>query len=102
MVTVERADAWRELEKRRTLFWVIFVGFVPGVPFVSTVLSAFAGVDLFLPVGLPWLLAFAVAGLYQSRLPCPQCAQPFGFSWTQRCPFTNKCLHCGLQRDSQL
>ena len=95
----DHSAAWRDLTKRRWLLWGLFLSYVPGVGLLCTVigrpLAALTGGDPCLWIGLCWLLAFMLAGIYLQRFRCPRCQEAFFQTRWWHNPFSRKCLHCG-------
>ena len=98
---LDHSAAWRDLTKRRRLFWGIFLGYVPGVALLCFVigrpLSALTGGEPCLWIAFCWLLAFTIAAIYLQQFRCPRCGSAFFRTWWWHNPFSRKCLHCGAR-----
>jgi hypothetical protein len=99
--------AWRDLRRRRIIFYAVWVGYVPAVFAIYYValrplLHVFMIKEdyLVLPVAGLWMVAFLVAGIRVQLFRCPRCHQWFFAKWYSN-PFTRKCLHCGLPRGAK-
>lgn len=86
--------AWRKYERRRTLFWIGFLGVLPWMlAFARWPRSALVVFGL-----IGWVLALVLCGMYLAFCPCPRCGKPFHMKGWYSDPFTFKCLNCGLER----
>jgi hypothetical protein len=89
------ALAWKDLHRRKRLFWWLFFGWIPAGSLAALVLRR-----LWLPVMLAYMAALVLVSLWLPLFICPRCRQRF-FSWWQRDPFgatsADKCANCGLQ-----
>lgn len=94
--------AWQEYRRRRRLAWIATLSWAP-----IGLLGAIALLPLckVLHSGWPLLIWLVlVVGLASAAYHyflcwrCPQCGQTFMWSWWANWPFTDKCLHCGLDR----
>lgn len=90
---------WAEYRKRRKLFWIIFLTYLPGVAIIGAPLGQlFKSETSYLIVAIIWMCAFAVSGLRFSFWKCPRCEKCFSLRWHSSNPFTSRCLHCGLAK----
>lgn len=90
---------WLEYRKRDTLFWIIFLGFLPGVGLIGIPLSRLLGLEeLAMVVAGIWIFAFAIAANYRAFWRCPRCRKPFFHKWWYNNFFATKCLHCKLPK----
>lgn len=90
---------WRYLQTGEWVFWLLFVGFIPGVFVLVSLLDLFLDSDaLFAVVAVPWMVAFFVVGMRLARFRCPRCGKPFMRTWWYHNGFTRHCVHCGLPR----
>jgi hypothetical protein len=95
---MEEGAFWEEAIRRRNLFFVWLLGWIPvGVPFVAG-WRFITGREPSSPVVgllLAWFVPCLLIWLWLSRLPCPQCgrpALPSPFFLLRRA----KCQHCGF------
>jgi len=96
---------WHDYRKRRLVFWVLFLGLVPGVIILFAVIgmpiSAVTGIDrlyFFYWIAGLWMLMLVVARFRSSWFKCPRCHNLFFVKHFHRLPFISKCLHCGLPK----
>ena len=97
------AAAWRDLRRRRIIFWAVFLSYIPGVWAiffaVGLPLSALTGIEpdhFGLAIASCWMAAFAVTGWRLGLFSCPRCHKRFFATWWYHNPFARKCLNCGL------
>lgn len=90
--------AWRDLDRRSALLWVVFFGFIPGVLLLAYVLN-----ERTLPglVALAWMAAIAWAGLRMASFTCPRCGRAFFETWYFFKPLRHNCAHCDLPRSAK-
>jgi hypothetical protein len=104
-----QAEAWRKYRWWSRAFWVVFLGFLPGMALVDRLVRAKYGdaADAVTPfVAFAWMLAFAATGYVKGNFDCPCCGQTFFRAWDDRPwrkswrsnPFARRCLHCGLPK----
>ena len=69
---------WREYRRRRNLFWLIWLTYIPGVLVIGLPLESLikSEVPIYF-VAFGWLIAFAVAGWRLSYWRCPHCGKWF-------------------------
>jgi hypothetical protein len=98
-------DAWRDLRKRRLIFWALLLSFLPGCGAlfiaIGLPLSMFTGINdnyFFFAIFVSWFLALAIAGFRYQVFPCPRCHRPFAAEQWYRNIFRSECNHCGLPR----
>jgi hypothetical protein len=95
---------WQEYRRRRRLFWILFLGFIPGVfilftfalGLLSLIDASNPAVSIFLIAGF-WMLMLIIASFQYFYFHCPRCHKPFFSKFWYR-PFTKKCTHCGLPK----
>jgi Zn ribbon nucleic-acid-binding protein len=101
------SERWRELRRRRLIFWLWFLGYVPAV--AAIVVMLFFVIYL---IGLPrswidpafyiiagaWMVAILLASYRAMAFLCPRCHQPFFRTWWYYNSFARKCVHCGLPK----
>jgi hypothetical protein len=97
--------AWRDFRRRRLIYWVVFLGYVPGAfalfVGVGLPISAFIGIApdyFFYAIAGSWMLAWLISGLRARLFPCPRCHKWFFATWWYSNPFARKCVHCGLPK----
>ena len=96
---------WRDYRRRRRIFWILFLGFIPGVfilfMVVVVLLSLVSDIKpeyfFFWIAGL-WMLMLIIAGFQFWWFYCPRCHKKFFATFWYRNPLTKKCLHCGLPK----
>jgi hypothetical protein len=93
--------AWRDLNRRSAILWLLLFGCVPGMLLLVAPLSDLFfrdGPFLVLVVALAWMPAIAWAGSRMASFACPRCARAFfedrHFFW----PLSRGCAHCQLPR----
>lgn len=90
---------WLEYRKRNTLFWLVFLGFMPGVLLIGIPLSRLLNVDNVAGlVAIIWMVAFVITGNYRAFWRCPRCRKPFFHKWWYHNFFARKCVHCKLPK----
>ena len=103
------AAAWRSYRFWSRAFWLLFVGFLPGMALVDRGVRQTYGEaanTTTMVAALAWMIAFTVAGYRRSNFPCPRCCQMFFRVWDDRPwrkdwaskPFTRRCVHCALPK----
>lgn len=92
------AAAWREHRRRDRWFWAAFLGYLPGVPLLGTVISGLVGHGLYLPTAIAWMIAISIAGYRSGMLRCPRCGQRYYVRTFFHNGFARRCLHCGLPK----
>jgi hypothetical protein len=97
--------AWRDYRKRRFVFWVVFLSYMPGVMAfflgVGLPLASMTGIKpdyFFFAIAGTWMLAFVVTNLRAVSFPCPRCGQHFFRTWWYSNPLARRCVHCGLPK----
>ena len=92
-------DNWIDYRKRRRLFWIVFLTYVPGASFIGILLEKTIGSEYpIYIVAILWMLAFAITGLRLTYWKCPRCNKHFFAKWWGVNQFARKCLHCGLPK----
>jgi hypothetical protein len=91
--------AWRDLNRRSALLWLLFFGCIPGMLLLAYLLNGlFIQEGLFVVVALAWMPAIAWAGDRMATFMCPRCTRAFFedlyFFW----PLRRSCAHCSLPR----
>ncbi len=96
---------WRDLKRRRIIFWAVFLGYIPGTMavflLVGLPVSALTGIKpdyFFAAIALCWMVAFVVTSLRMTLFSCPRCKKSFFASWWYHNSFARKCVHCGLPK----
>jgi hypothetical protein len=95
----ENHSPWQDYRRRRRIFFVIWVTYVPGVFILSYPLSKMfdSGMPVYAIAGA-WMLAFVISSIYLSSFPCPRCHRSFFYTWWFHNPFARRCVHCGLPK----
>jgi hypothetical protein len=92
-------EQWRNLRNREWLVIGLFLGYLPGVVGIASVISKFTPSETpVLVVALAWMATFAVTGLRVSFFPCPRCGKHFYMNKYFITTLGRKCPHCGLHR----
>ena len=93
--------AWRDLNRRSAILWLLFFGCIPGMLLLVDPLSDLFfrdGPFLVLVVALAWMPAIAWAGSRMASFICPRCTRAFFedryFFW----PLKRGCAHCHLPK----
>ena len=96
--------AWREYRSRARLAWLLFLGYMPGVGLIWSLIGATVGWDS-TPggvartiVALSWMVALGIAGNRAARFRCPRCGRPFFSATLYHNSFARRCVHCGLPK----
>ena len=94
--------AWDDLRKRIRIFWIVVLGYMPGVGLCTYLVYTF-GLPHWIAQGVAfvWMAAFIGAGGYRCGFRCPQCHHLFFMTWWRHNPYAGKCLHCKLPRWSE-
>jgi hypothetical protein len=93
-------EQWQEYRKRRNLFFLIWLGYIPAVGLTTILVSRMIGTftPSFVFAGV-WMVLFAIAGTRLSGWRCPRCGKPFSRkSWYDKGLLARKCVHCGLAK----
>lgn len=91
--------AWRDLERRARLLWLLLFACLPGVFLFAYVFNTLLLQDASFPVvGLAWMAAIAWAGYRMAGFACPRCGRAFFENWYFFKPLRNSCAHCNLAR----
>jgi hypothetical protein len=97
-VSTKPEDAWQDFRRRKRLFWILFLLYLPVTVLISLTLRSLGFPDLpAIAAAIFWLLAWLLAAEWLSRFRCPSCAQSFfgkrgiGHVWS------NTCRHCGTR-----
>ena len=72
--TMNYDDAWRDLHFRIRLFWLVFLGYMPGVLLIAFLLhEIFSGLDdrVIAWAAIPWMAAYGAAAIYRTWFRCP-------------------------------
>lgn len=95
--------AWRDLERRSRVLWLLFFTCLPGVFLLAYALNTFLLPDgaSFPVVGLAWMAAIAWAGFRMASFACPRCGRAFFENWYFFKPLRSSCAHCNLTRGAQ-
>src|ERR1700745_1068184 len=92
---------WNEYKRRRNLFLLAFVGYLPVVSTLGSLsVRVFHTQSLFPIVAFSWMGFIAVAGLRFNFWPCPRCGKWFAATCWYKNPFARRCVHCGLPKYS--
>ena len=91
--------AWRDLNRRSKILWLLFFGFIPGMFLFSYLLNdrLLQGAPFFV-VALAWMGAIAWAGSRMASFACPRCSRAFFENWYFFKPLRQNCAHCSLTR----
>ena len=93
------AARWRQFRRRRNVAWLVFAGYLPGVPALGLPLAGRFGSELPLyAIAALWLIAMLAAGVYAINWKCPRCGKPFLRDGWIHNAFARSCLHCGLPK----
>lgn len=93
------AEQWRDYRKRRRIFLVVCITYLPGVFILAYPLIRLVGSDhpVYIIAGT-WMLGFLIAGLRFSHWRCPRCGNWFFAKWWFVNQFARKCVHCQLPK----
>ncbi len=91
--------AWQRYRVSSAWYWLVFLGYVPGVFLFGWLLSFAVNDNLAHEiVAFGWMALWMVSGQGYVRFRCPRCGEKFfarkGFSNI----FSGKCLNCGLPK----
>jgi hypothetical protein len=90
---------WVEYRRRRNLYWLVWLTYIPGVLIIGLPLSWLfhSNIAAFVVAGL-WMVAYVAAANYLGFWKCPRCGKPFSRGWWYYNPFARECVHCGLSK----
>jgi hypothetical protein len=93
------ADEWTDYRRRRNIFWLVFVTYVPGVFALGLPLQWLVGSELpIYVVAATWLIAFIVTANRMGAWKCPRCGKAFFRTFWGQNPLARKCVHCRLPK----
>jgi len=96
---LEFEAAWRDLERRAKVLWLLFFACLPGVFLLAYLLNTLLQQDASFPVvGLVWMAAIGWAGFRMATFACPRCGAAFFENWYFFKPLRSNCAHCDLAR----
>jgi len=91
--------AWRDLDRRARVLWLLLFACLPGVFLFAYLLNALLHQDASFPfVGVAWMAAIAWAGWRMASFACPRCGEAFFENWYFFKPLRRGCAHCDLLR----
>ena len=91
--------AWRDLNRRSTILWLLLFGCIPGMFLFAYLLNDLLLQDApILVVALAWMAAIAWAGSRMASFECPRCSGVFYENWYFFKPLRRSCAHCSLPR----
>jgi hypothetical protein len=91
--------AWRDLNRRSTVLWLLFFGCIPGMFLLTYLLNGVLFHEApFVVVALAWMGAIAWAGSRMATFACPRCGRAFFENWYFFKPLRRNCAHCSLTR----
>jgi hypothetical protein len=91
------AAQWNEYRRRRRIYWILFLSYVPGVVLVGFPLAYYFSSEwLGMSVAGLWMLAWVVARMRMYNWRCPRCGDWFFHTFWNYKWFRGKCVHCGL------
>ena len=94
--------AWRDLNRRSTILWLLLFGCIPGVLLLAYLLNDLLLQDApILFVALAWMAAIAWAGSRMASFVCPRCSGAFFENWYFFKPLRRACFHCNLPRQAK-
>ena len=93
-------SAWKRHRRRRRVFWLLLLGYVPGVALLGAWLGrVFQTSALFLPLVIGWMAGLAVAFACSTSFRSPRCGERFYRRGREyRNEFARKCVNCGLRK----
>ncbi len=98
--TSDYRASWSRYKKRRVLFVLAFLGYVPICDaFAKLTKRVFGTFDPAFILALVWMAMFYIAGTRLLSWPCPKCGKCFsGTGWQNKGLLAPKCVHCGLPK----
>ena len=95
----DSVDPWLEYRKRRNLFLLAILGYVP-IVFLITLATTrlFHTTTPGFVVAFGWMAFFAIAGIRFQTFRCPRCNKWFFAKWWYHNIFARRCVHCGLPK----
>jgi hypothetical protein len=91
--------AWRDLNRRSTILWLLFFGCIPGMFLLAYLLNDLLLQEAsFFVVALAWMGAIAWAGSRMAGFACPRCSRAFFENWYFFKPLRQNCAHCSLAK----
>jgi hypothetical protein len=96
---MSNGDDWTEYRRKRNLFWLVLVSYVPGVLVFGLSLQWLLGSELPIYfVAGAWMIAFIVTASRMTAWRCPRCGKSFFRTFWGQNPFALKCVHCRLPK----
>jgi hypothetical protein len=90
---------WNDYRKRRRLFLIVAITFLPGASLIVVFLDKIFGSGFQSEVVLTlWLIAFFITGIRFSYWKCPRCNRNYFIKHFMANQFAQNCLHCGLPK----
>jgi len=94
--------AWRDLNRRTAILWLLFFGCIPGMFLLTYLLNDVLLQEApFFVVALAWMGAIAWAGSRMASFACPRCNKAFFENWYFFKPLRQNCAHCSLTRSAK-
>jgi hypothetical protein len=91
--------AWRDLNRRSTILWLLFFGCIPGMFLLAYLLNDLLLQEApFFVVAIAWMGAIAWAGSRMASFACPRCSRAFFENWYFFKPLRRNCAHCSLTK----
>jgi hypothetical protein len=92
-------NQWDEYRRRRNIFWLVWVTYVPGVLALGLPLRSLLSSDIpIYVVAVAWMIAFVVSGNWMTMWKCPRCRQAFFRTFWGGNPLATRCVHCRLPK----
>ena len=93
------AKHWEGYRRRRYVFWLVWVTYVPGVLIIGLPLRWLFGSDvpIYIVAGA-WLIAFLMSGNWMTMWKCPRCGRSFFRTPWGGNPLATRCVHCQLPK----
>src|SRR4051812_17999005 len=92
------AAAWHEHRRRDRWVWAAFLGYIPGVMLLGTLLGMVFGTEMYLVTAIAWMIVASIVNLRAATFRCPRCGEQFYSRGLFHNGFTRRCLHCGLAK----
>ena len=92
-------EHWDAYRRRRNLFRLVWISYVPGVLLIGVPLHWLLGSDVpIYVVAGAWMIAFIVTANCMTMSACPRCGRSFFRTFWRHNPLARRCVHCGLQK----
>jgi hypothetical protein len=86
---------WRDFRRRKRAFWALFLAYLPVAVGTELVVGKLQlNEQWVVAVTVLWLVAWALSGIWLSRVRCPSCSERFFLKRGVGNVWSNTCRHC--------